>query len=52
MMKTKAHGNVYNNKLTVKKQEVLQIIQLGTLSIHFMPSHLTTLVQLSFGKVV
>ncbi len=49
---TIAHGNIYNNKLTVKNQEVLQIIQLCYISIQFMGSCLDTLIELSFAKVI
>ncbi len=51
-MSTVAHVYVYNNKLTVKKQEVLQIFQVWYISIQFMPSHLPTNIGLSFPGVI
>ncbi len=51
-MSTIAHGYIYNNKLTVKNQEVLQIIQMWYVSIQFMPSHLPTKKELSWGGFI
>ena len=46
-----AHGYVYNNKLTSTQLIILQSFQVFYISIKFMPSQLTTKVELLLGEV-